>query len=221
MNGFQVLSWVAFDIPLILSQSAGNFLFFFRIFLVECHEESLVPDRFLQYKDWGSSKGAAPNTPEGWGWRAGRWWGEMRGRGVREHCYLLVDWQASFHETNYLQWRVCVCVCMCVELPQVSHPLILYCRGRSCLMEHSHLDSPSPSFSSCFSIPTYPHSHLLLSFEYIFLLFVYPCVGDSEIRYLCLMALLAVQCAECILFIYISGKKKKLGILFLLNDDGY
>ena len=34
---------------------------------------------------------------------------------------------------------MCYYVSMCVELPQVSHPLILYCRGKSCLMEHSHL----------------------------------------------------------------------------------
>lgn len=154
----------------------------FSSFLIESHEESLVKDRFVQYKDWGSSKSAAPNTPEGWGWRAGRWWGEVRGRGVREHYYLLVDWQASFHDTNYLQWIVCVCVYMCVELPRVSHSLALYYRGKSCLMEYSHLDFPSPSFSSWFVHYHWPSLHTFSSALSCFsLLFFFPCVGDSVI----------------------------------------
>lgn len=122
---------MSFDIHLIFHQYAGRFLFFgFSFLLIEYHEESLVKDRFVQYNDWGSSKSAAPNAPEGWGWSAGKWWGEVRSQGVREHYYLLVDWQTSFHDTNYLQWIVCVRVCMSVELLQVSHPLIFYCRGK-------------------------------------------------------------------------------------------
>lgn len=61
---------------------------------------------------------------------------------------------------------MCVCVCMCVELPQVSHPLILYCRGKSCLMEHSllHLFLPvflfSLTLTSTFSLLNHSSPHV-------------------------------------------------------------
>lgn len=96
--------------------------------------------------------------------------GVRYGVGCKRALLLLLDWQASFHDTNYLQW-MCESVCaMCVELPQVS-PLNPHCRGKTCLMEHSHQDFLSPSYSSRFSIFTYLFSHLYHRFKSFILYF--------------------------------------------------